>query len=325
MIAGQNSKSAGIHRERFVHAEFGGEISHGTGSQHSRVARAPSPLRIFVLAEAAIGVVDPAVEDEFRCAGLEFGERILVEQRDGTVIELTPAQRIEIAEQAGRIVIPAPPQVASERPEPLLGRRDETIEGAGFAHHGRNPVRSLREQTNLSFREDPRLQGLNHQNTLQHTSINEGNSEERLIIILAGFAEILKARMIFYVFNGHRADLFRDQAGESFIDGHAKLADALGAKPERRCQHEIGAVGLKQVGGANIGTKPSGNQGNHVHQGLGRLAGLRRQVRNFVPRQHVTGVERAGSMVLVLHRLVRLVQSCLHLLRFLGSSNRYNQ
>src|ERR1700674_2577802 len=247
VIAGQNSKSPGIHRKRFVHAKFGGEISHGTGSQHTRVARTPGSLRFFVLTQAAIGVVDPAVQDKFRSARFEFGERILVQQRDRTVIELTPTQRIEIAEQAGGIVIPAPPQVASQRPEPLLGGRDETVEHAGFAHYRRNPGRGLREQANLFLREDTRLQSLNHQNALQHTAINERNSQERLIIIFAGFTEILKPRMIPDVFNGHRADLFRDQAGQSFIDRHAKLADAIMAKPERRCQNEISAVWLQQV------------------------------------------------------------------------------
>ena len=241
------------------------------------------------------------MQGEFGGARFEFGERILVQQRDRTVIELTPAQRIEIAEQAGGIVIPAPPQVAGQRPEPLLGRRDETVEGAGFAHHVRNPVRGLGEQTNLIFRENSRLHGLNHQNALQHAAINEGNSQERLVSILAGFAEVLEARMIPDLFHGHRADLFRDQADESFIDCHAKLADAFMAQPERRGQHEIGAVGLQQIGGANFDAKPSGNQGDDVHQGLGRLAGFRRQVRDFLPRQHIAGIERAGSVVLTLN------------------------
>jgi hypothetical protein len=231
----------------------------------------------------------------------KFGERILVQQRDGTVVELAPAQRVEVAEQAAGIVIPAPPQVAGQGPEPLLGRRDETVEGAGFAHHVRHPVRGLGEQTNLIFGEDARLHGLNHQNALQHPAIDERNSQERLVIILAGFAEVLEARMIPDLFHGHGADLFRDQAGESFIDCHAQLADAFPAQPERCGQDEIGAVGLQQVGGANIGAKPSGNQGDHVHQGLGRLAGLRRQVRDFLPGQHVVGVERAGSVVLILN------------------------
>src|ERR1700687_3468275 len=65
VIAGQNSKSTGIHRKRLVHAKLRGEISHGTRSQHTRVARAPGSLRIFVLTQATIGVVDPAVQNEF--------------------------------------------------------------------------------------------------------------------------------------------------------------------------------------------------------------------------------------------------------------------
>ena len=218
VIAGQNSKSAGIDRERFVHAKLGGKISHGTGPQHAGVTRAPGSLRILVLAQAAIGVVDPAVQGEFGGARFELLERILVQQRHRTVIELTPAQRIEIVEQAGGIVIPTPPQVARQRPEPLLGRRDETVERAGFAHHGRNPLRGLGEQTNLIFRKDPRRHSLNHQNALQHAAINQGNSQERLVSILTRFAEVLEARMIPDLFNRHRADLFGDHADQSFID-----------------------------------------------------------------------------------------------------------
>ena len=78
VIAGQNSESTGIYRERLMHAKFGGEISHGTGSQHTGVARAPGSLRLLVLAQTTIGVVDPAVQDEFGRARLEFGERIFI-------------------------------------------------------------------------------------------------------------------------------------------------------------------------------------------------------------------------------------------------------
>jgi len=157
------------------------------------------------------------VQDEFGGARFEFVERIFVQERDGTVIELSPAQRIEIAEQAGSIVIPAPPQVAGQRPEPLLGRRDKTVERAGLADHGRNPVRGLCEQTNLILRKDSRLHGLNHQNALQHIAINDGNSQERLVSILVRFGEVFEAGMILDLFHGHRADLFGDQADEPFI------------------------------------------------------------------------------------------------------------
>src|SRR5208282_2269563 len=49
VIAGQNSKSTGIDRERLVHAKFSGEISHGTGPQHAGVARPPGSFRILIL------------------------------------------------------------------------------------------------------------------------------------------------------------------------------------------------------------------------------------------------------------------------------------
>src|ERR1019366_8296020 len=100
---------------------------------HAGVARTPGSLRTLMLAQAAIGVVDAAVQGKFGGARFEFGERILVQQRDGTVIELAPTLRIEFAEQADGIVIPAPPQVAGQRPEPFLDGRDETVEGTGFA------------------------------------------------------------------------------------------------------------------------------------------------------------------------------------------------
>ena len=162
VIASQNSKSTGIDRERFMHAEFRGEISHGPRPQHAGVARTPGSLRVLILAQAAIGIVDPAMQDEFGGARFEFFQRILVQQRDRTVIELAPAQWIDIAEQAGGIVIPAPPHVAGQRPEPLLGRRDETVERAGFAHDVRHPVCRLREQTRFLFSKDVRPHGLNH-------------------------------------------------------------------------------------------------------------------------------------------------------------------
>jgi hypothetical protein len=65
VIAGQNSEAAGIDGQRFVHAKFGGEISHGPGPQHTGAARAPGALRLFVLAQAAIGIVDAAVQGQF--------------------------------------------------------------------------------------------------------------------------------------------------------------------------------------------------------------------------------------------------------------------
>src|SRR5208283_2121935 len=195
VIAGQNSKSTGVDGKRLVDSEFGGKIRDGTGPQHSRVARSPGALGFFVLAQAAIGIVDAAMQGELAGARLQSFERILIQQRDRTVIELTPAQGVDFAKQPGRIVIPAPPQITGQRPEPFLHRSNETVKGSGFAHNVRDPVRRLGEQTNFIFREDARLRGLDHQYALQHAAIDERNSQERLVIILAGFAEVFETGM----------------------------------------------------------------------------------------------------------------------------------
>ena len=217
------------------------------------------------------------------------------------MIQLAPAQWIKIAKDPGRIVIPAPPQVAGQRPEPLLYGRYKTVERTGFTDDVRNPVRGLGELRNLTFRKDSRLERLQHQHPLQHTAIDQWNSEERLVGILAGFDEILKARMLPHLFHRYRTNLFRNQADQSFIHGHAQLAHAFRAQPQCRRQHQIGAVGLQQVGGTNIGAEAPCNQRDHVHQGFGRLSRLRSQVRDLIPRQHVVDVERAGHVVLFLN------------------------
>src|ERR1700677_62026 len=232
MIAGQNSKSSGVDGQRFVNAKFSGEIGYRTGPQYTGVAGAPGALRILILAQATIRIVDTAVQNKFRGPRFEVSQRILVQQGDGTVIELPPTQRIEIAKQGRRIVIPAPPHVTRQSPKTSLRWSYETIERAGFAHDGRNSLRRLRELANFVCRKDSRLQGLNDQNPLQHAAIDNGNSEKRLVIVLACLAEVLETMMILDLFDGHRTNLFRNQAGESFIHCHAQLADAFTAQSE---------------------------------------------------------------------------------------------
>ena len=56
------------------------------------------------------------MQDEFGGAALDFAERHFIQQGDGILIELAPADGIEIAEEVGAVVIPAPPDVASQGP-----------------------------------------------------------------------------------------------------------------------------------------------------------------------------------------------------------------
>ncbi len=79
VVAGQNSQSARIDGERLMDAKFGGEISDRTRPQHSGVSRTPGPLCILVFAEAAVRIVDSAMQDEFGGTRFKFGQGILVQ------------------------------------------------------------------------------------------------------------------------------------------------------------------------------------------------------------------------------------------------------
>ena len=76
---------------------------------------------------------------------LELVDRDLLQQRDRVVVELAPQHRIELAEQAGRVVVPAPPEVLRQRAQPLVRRRDELPERARLADD-RRELRAGRHQ-----------------------------------------------------------------------------------------------------------------------------------------------------------------------------------
>ncbi len=109
MVAGEHAQAARINRERLVQSEFGGEIRHRARPQRSGVCSAPGTIGAQIFLLAAIGVIDAAVQHQFSGAAFQFGERDLRQERDGIMVQLAETHRIQIAEQAGGIVIPAPP------------------------------------------------------------------------------------------------------------------------------------------------------------------------------------------------------------------------
>ena len=111
------------------------------------------------------------------------------------MIQFAPADRIEIAEQAGGIVVPAPPYVPRQRPQPLARRSDEEIQGAGFGDQLSHLRGRLHQALNLMIAEYARLDGLHDQNSLQHASIDKRNTQKRFVPILTRFREIFESRM----------------------------------------------------------------------------------------------------------------------------------
>src|ERR1700704_1784752 len=201
--------------------------------------RSPSSFRLLIFEQATIGIVNAAVQHEFGGAGLELRQRKFREQRNRIVIQFTPTYRVKVVKQADRIVIPTPPKIARQCPEPFLRRSDKAVERARFAYHWRHLRSSVGQHANFVFGKSSRFDRLHHQNALQDAAIDEWNSQERLVGFLPGFLEILESRMISYFFNRHRPNLLRNQPGESLMDAHPKGAYAFATKTKGRSQNEI--------------------------------------------------------------------------------------
>ena len=135
---------------------------------------------------------------------------------------------------------------------------------------------------------------------MQNAAIDERNSEERLVGVFTRFPEVFEARMILYLLYGHRPHLFRHKSRETFVYCHAKSADTLRAKSERRGQHEVGSVRFQQIGRTDIGLKPASNQCDDIHEGLGWLAALRREIADLLQSQDVTGIKQTIGLAHVL-------------------------
>jgi len=64
---------------------------------------------------------------------------------------------------------------------------NEAGQGSGLANHGRDLGSRRRQHPDFVLAKDPGFDCLNHQNALQHPSINERDPEKRLVSIFPGF------------------------------------------------------------------------------------------------------------------------------------------
>ena len=133
MVAGEDAEPARVDRNRLVQAELRREVRHRPGAEDAGVPRAPRVLRRQVFLQPPVGLVDAAVKRELRRAQLELIDRDALQQRQRIVIARAPHDRVQIAEQAGALVVPAPPQVPGDRGQPLVDRRHELADRARLA------------------------------------------------------------------------------------------------------------------------------------------------------------------------------------------------
>ena len=265
VIAGQDAEAARIDRQRFVDAELGGEVGDRPRPEHAGVPRAPGVARAQVLLKAAVGVVDAAVQRQLRGPLLELVDRDLLQQGHRIVVERAPEDRIELAEEAGRIRVPAPPQVLRERAQPLMRRGDELPERPRFRDDRRQLRAGHGQQRRMSSAPNARgVDGLDDQHALQQAAVDDRDAEERAVGILAGvLGKILEARMRRRVGDELRPEPFGDEAGQAF-----RAASGPGRRSRLQAdgcgEDQVGAIGLEQVDRADVGAEPALNELNDV-------------------------------------------------------------
>ena len=120
MVAGQNPQTAGVDGQGFMQPERGREIDHRALVEVAAMDVAPAPLLAHILVQAAEGVVDAAVEHQFRGALFHLLRGDLVQEGDGVVLHLAPEMRIQVGEDADDLGMPRPPQVVRQRAQAFV-------------------------------------------------------------------------------------------------------------------------------------------------------------------------------------------------------------
>ena len=151
----------------------------------------------------------------------------VLQQRRRVVAALAPERGIQLAEQARRVVVPAPPQVLRERGQALVRGRDHLAERARLADDRRQLPARHHQHPHLVVAEDARLARLHDQHALQQAAIDHRDTEERVVGVLAGFLEVLEPRVRRRVGEDLRLQFLGHQPDEPFADVHADSADAF--------------------------------------------------------------------------------------------------
>ncbi len=136
---------------------------------------------------------------------------------------------------------------------------------------------------------------------MQHSSINQGNSEKRLVGIFPRLFEILEARVGLGVFHSDGPHLLGDQSRKPFIQAEAQSPDRLRTKADGSRQHEAGSVRLEQIYRAHLGLKSPSDQLHHIYQGLCWFTALAREVAYLLESKDIPSVAVLAVPRHVLH------------------------
>ena len=99
--------------------------------------RAPGLPQPEIFLQPAVGVIDAAIEHQFGGPHFQPLGREFRQQRDRVVVQLPPADRVQIAKQVDDFRTPGPPKVASHRDAFVVQRLRRHLRQRQFlARHG---------------------------------------------------------------------------------------------------------------------------------------------------------------------------------------------
>ena len=192
--------------------------------------------------------------------------------------------RIDFAEDAGRLLVPRPPQVLRQGRQLLMKRGDEVPDVSRLADDGRQLSARGRQHPHIVFAERPGIGRLDDQHALQHAAVDDRHAEECGVRVLPGLLEILETRMPRRVFDNDGADLLGHQAGQTLGDAHAHPAHTFLAQADRGGQHQRRPIGFEQIDRPDVGREPLLNQIDDVGQGFGGIAAAGDQMADLLQR-----------------------------------------
>ena len=149
------------------------------------------------------------------------------------------------------------------------------------------------QHADFAVAEDAGLLGLDDENALQDAAVDERDAEEGVVFLFAGVLEVFEAGMAGWrhsTATGRTCSATRP--ARPSCSGMRRVPMQPRVEAEGGGEDEIGAIGLKQIGGADVGVKAGGDERDHVHQGVGGLAALFGKAGDFFEGQNQVGVHR---------------------------------
>ena len=111
VVAREHAQAARIDGQRFVDAELRRKVRDRADAQRPGVDRAPGARRAQVVAQLAVGAVDPRAQRGVAREIVEALRREAGQHRDGIVVRRPERLGVEVPKQLDDVRVPGPPQV----------------------------------------------------------------------------------------------------------------------------------------------------------------------------------------------------------------------